>query len=378
MSSYTGTDKSKVIIIVNNIPPYNKEVVNILGKPSGSTQRFRYQTKYAPTIENVNSLEDRQGTIVLRDRGNADFIPLRTIKILRSRLIGDVIHITTQLNEIACLNNSADSRSRQLKNFNDCIRSEIGQYENKEDHDLLKLVFLETGEVYNTLNKWCHSSTSDNVDYWGICVETINDRFGTEGIDFYRVVRLHDSSESPISYTSDSNKPQGFTLTPGESYSLEVIQRTYTGKKGDSSLPERRSLQLITNSESLDVQYDTKPILGKYDLITYNITLPSDADRTTSQSLLAVQSPDSDHPTPPMKINFTVDKPTKTYILEYASILFFAAFLIGLIFPAWINSFIPTDAITDDQIEKMAIIGLVVFSSVSGGLVENITDKVRI
>jgi hypothetical protein len=364
-----------ILIIVNDIPPYKNEIVNVLAKPNGGKQRFRYRTKYVPTIDDIESLEGHGGSIILRNRNNARFLPIRTFTVHRSRLIGDVAHIQVSLSSIACLDSNIEKRNKQVESIDEMVVSEIGQYENPQNGDLLNLVLYESGDIKRRLSTWCKSSHDDDIVYWGNCIETINVMCGAEGIDFYRIVGLCDSNGNLCGYRGDDST--GYELSPGESYTLEVLQRTYTEKEGDSSLPDRRSLKLSSNSSLLDIKYSSKPLMGKYDLFEYDISIPDDASDGNAKAVLNVVSDDSDDITPPTDINVEVRRSTKSYIIKYLSGLSFCVFLIAFLFSGTVEGAVDNEMVDKSQVEKISIIFMLITSNSVGSIAKDIVNKTR-
>ena len=282
-------EQAPFLIIINFIPPYDAEIASLLAGPEGARTRFRYQTKYAPTITRVSSLRNREGTLLLRDRATGWFMPLRAAKILSARQVGDVIYVEAELASTAALSDDPSTRESQLKTFNNQVLAAIGTFSNAPDTDLRNLILYEGGEIQKLLHAWADAASGDDVTHWGNVVKTIDDHYPGLDLDFFRVVQLTDSRASFINFTKSANRDYGYVVIPGREYTLEVLQRTFTGRRGDSSVQYSRHMELLALNDDVEVAAPQRPVLGKYDLLTFPIYIKSmtrPGIRSTSLSMV--------------------------------------------------------------------------------------------
>ena len=264
-------EQAPFLIIINFIPPYDAEIAALLAGPEGARTRFRYQTKYAPTITRVSSLQNRDGSLLLRDRSTGWFMPLRAAKILSARQVGDVIYVEAELAGTAALSDEIGTRSSQLKTFNNHVLAAIGTFANDPDSDLRNLILYEGGDIQKLLRAWEDAASGDDVTHWGNVVKTIDDHYPGLDLDFFRIVQLMDSRASAINFTKSVSRDYGYAVTPGREYTLEVLQRTFTGRRGDSSVKYARHMELLALNDDIEVVAPQRPVLGKYDLLTFPI-----------------------------------------------------------------------------------------------------------
>jgi len=369
---------NKLLIIVNNIPPYILEIVNILAAPKLSTCRFRYQIKYAPTISNVNVLAGKFGTIVLRNRGNTQFLPLRKFRCIKSKLVGDVIYLTVELYEISASPAKEEFLTEHRATFDKLVNSAVEPYPNKLNEDLLNLILFEEGTIFRKLSVWYDSSDKDEVAHWGNSIKIISAEFGFVDIDYYKVVGLYDSKGENVPFKSISKEKYGYPVSGGEKYVLEVLQRTYTGKTGDSSLSERRFLILESNDEGVVIHKGQKNILGKYDLLNYNINITDKTKSSVVQTFLFTLNANSSISTPSLEIPLIVKTSLKSKLVKFAFLTAFAVFLFSFLFADMINGWFSQDTIfTAERIEKFSIIGMIISANVFGIFAKEITSQIK-
>ena len=284
------TDGAPLLIIVNFIPPYDAEMASLLGAPRYTRLRFRYQSKYAPTITRVSSLLNRSGTVALRDRVTGWFMPLRTFRTVSARLVGDVIYLTVEVDETAALAPELQARDSQTTQFNELVLRAIGSYSNEGNTDLLNLILHESGDIYRLLQAWKDASNIDEVTSWGNVVRLIDFHFPGLDLDFFKIVGLRNPAGTYVDI-SRRDGIYGYPVIPGNEYSLEVLQRTYTGRSGDSSVSSARYVELSALHDDVQLRQDSQPILGKYDILTFWIHVSERATRAPKQTLLSVVRP---------------------------------------------------------------------------------------
>jgi hypothetical protein len=363
-------EQAPFLIIINFIPPYDAEIAALLAGPEGARTRFRYQTKYAPTITRVSSLQNREGTLLLRDRSTGWFMPLRTAKVLSARQVGDVIYIEAELASTAALSDNPSTRGSQLKTFNNHVLAAIGTFANEPNTDLRNLILYEGGEIQKLLRAWADAASGDDVAHWGNVVKTIDDHYPGLDLDFFRVVQLIDSRASAINFTKSANRDYGYTVTPGREYTLEILQRTFTGRQGDSSVQYSRHMELLALNDDIEIAAPQRPVLGKYDLLTFPIYIkPMTRPGIRSTSLSMVR--------PSLEQRYGLELPllirrgAAGHSVRVAAFVVFALSLITYADPALVSSILHIGPhhivdISEQSLEKISVVLMLVSSNATG------------
>ena len=374
------TTTSRFLLVVNNIPPYGPELVNVLAAPPLSTCRFRYQRKYAPTIGNITSLIDKEGTIVLRSHGTGRFMPLRTCKVILVRLVGDIVYLTAELHDIAAI--ASDKLSEeQLRVFNELMVNAIGTFENPQGGDLLNLILYEDGAVYQRLHQWLEASDGDECGHWGNCILLMAHEFDLQAVDYYKIVELRDAQNRVLTFEPAKRVDGGYALQTESTYTLVVLQRTYTGKKGDSSVSGNRFLELTTNSENVTILRGKQPILGKYDVFHLYIR-PTPSSRRNYLQLFLGASADKGTDVfrvSPLEIPLSIEASLRLKLRTIASGSVFVFLLLAYLFSHAVSGFFPAQwSVTAAEVEKVCLIGMILVGMQLGELPRQLIARFKL
>jgi hypothetical protein len=363
-------EQATFLIIINFIPPYDAEIAALLAGPAGARTRFRYQTKYAPTITRVSSLRNREGTLLLRDRVTGWFMPLREAKVLSARQVGDVIYLETELAATAALSGDPSTRDSQLETFNKQVLAAIGTFANEPNTDLRNPILYEGGDIQRLLRAWADAASGDDVTHWGNIVKTIDDHYPGLDLDFFRVVQLIDSHAAAIRFAKSVNRDYGYTVTPGREYTLEVLQRTFTGRRGDSSVQYSRHMELLVLNDDIQVAAPQRPVLGKYDLLTFPIYVkPMTRPGIRSTSLNMVR--------PSLEQRYGLELPllirrgAAGHSLRLVALVIFTVALIAYADPGLAASILHIGPhhivnVSEQTLEKISVVLMLISSNVTG------------
>lgn len=323
-----------VIIIVNSIPPYCYELNNILSLPDNFSYRFRYQKKkqgnWMPEIANPLELQNCNGLIVLRDfQVSADFVPIRKIYITRVQMIGDIVYIEYLLKQKSELSSDLQERERQLSIFNTRINIDINlsKYPNVPNQDLANLVFFGADYTYDFEDNAYKGANSDrDSNRWGNIIETIG-TYKKNGFaiykdsDFLKIIGIQDEEgrEAPVVQTDNRYY---YRLANHTVYRLVFLQRTFTGRVGNSAVIKSREVILKAGNPEVEPIIAQKDIMGKYDLI--ELTFRSNISGRNLKSYLILEISDDSPPkapslTIPVRVVFSV----KNFVLDTVSVLVF-------------------------------------------------------
>lgn len=363
-------EEAPFLIIINFIPPYDAEIAALLAGPVGARTRFRYQTKYAPTITRVSSLVNREGTLLLRDRTTGWFMPLRAAKVLSARLIGDVIYVESELVNTAALSGDPGTRSSQLKTFNDNVLATIGTFSNSPNTDLRNLILYESGDIQKLLRAWTDAASGDDVTHWGNVVKTIDDHYPGLDLDFFRVVQLTDSRAATMTFKSSANRAYGYTVFPGREYTLEVLQRTFTGRRGDSSVQYSRHLELLALNDDIEVAAPQRPVLGKYDLLTFPIYIKQMTRPGIRSTSLSMVRPSLEQRYG-LELPLLIRRGAAGHSLRIVAFVIFVLSLIAYADPTFVASILHIGPhhilnLSEQSIEKISVVLMLISSNATG------------
>lgn len=176
--------KKRLAIIANDLPPYAYELNPVLGLPSGSYYRARFENKWISADVNLNfkSYEDEPGIFIIRDMENDKLIPVRSFTVVSISKISNFLHIEY------CLGNYFqyfdDERSNQelIDEFNYKFRKQnkIGQSEKKGAFHPL-ILNSEVGFT-NTSYKYIDESI-----YWGRTLGIFKDLAILDNFPFIKI-----------------------------------------------------------------------------------------------------------------------------------------------------------------------------------------------
>jgi hypothetical protein len=262
------------IIIINSIKPYGYEVNNIIGLPRDFKFRLRYRKQWVH-VNNVADLIDTDGLLILRVFQTGKLIPLRRIHIIKARMIGDIAYIEYLLCDWIALASSDTDRKEQLQKFQQLVSAAIGSIPNAPNVNMEWLVFSATDFAYDF-----RDSSIDDVNCWGNLIQELRNVEMFFDVDFFKIFNVYDErgKETKI------EKGKGFILKNDTTYTLEVLQRTHTGKTGDSAVLANRFLRLRFDEEDFRGIEANHAILSKYDL--FRFIFRANANRVPKNSFI--------------------------------------------------------------------------------------------
>ncbi len=367
------TDEStKFLIIVNSIRPYLMElVVNVLASPINAKCRFRYNQKYCPELKgDPNSLIGLEGTIILRNRETAEFIPIRTCKCVEAKKIGDIIYIVVELLEITGMFETQDEVVKgKVTEFSKAVSGQISGYSNPPCDELYNLVLLENGEVFGKFRAQMATSESEA---WGKCVKYLAENLDVKDVDFFRICEMKKSDGTIIGFNkkSDAKLAASYNVKFGERYELSVLQRTYTENKGDSSVSGKRYLVMETSDPSVEVRRGMSPIFGKYDIHNLHFRISTTAKKTEELIFVYSTTKDGDLSNRPiLELPLTIRIATKLAVLRSVMTILFIISTITFVYPPLIPSLFGLQLLSESAISllsKSSLIAMVLTGGVAG------------
>ncbi len=320
--SETTDDRRIVFIIFNSIPPYAFEINNVLALPVGMPYRARFRQDWHPEINNPRDIEQKEGILILRDWEAAHLFPLRRIKIRKVDPVGDIFYIDYVLTNLIEYDSDEQIRQTQVNDFNQRISYELRDFPNKPREDLKKLVFLSSDLTANISDSHPKGDISQReFDNWGKIVSLI----GTIGCyndqDFLKIIRLSDESGLQPKFISSSDIRR-YSLGNAKVYYLDVFQRSFIKKTGDSSV-SGRTIKLSAEMDAIKPIRDRFAIVGKYDL--YRFRFKAQAPQRTRDTDLAIDIERSDQkgPIPTIYLPVRITTPITTIIYRIIAAIIF-------------------------------------------------------
>ena len=268
------------IIIVNAIKPYGYEINNVLALQSGFPYRFRYRRNWVH-VPSAGNLDGTDGLIILRDFHTGRFVPIRRILIKKAKEVGDIFYITYFLRELIQLPSDDAGRERELNKFHDLVSAAIKGHQNDPNSDLEYLVFRASDFSYSL-----DVVDGDMADEqrWGLIVQELLRLSIFFDIDFLRLVSVKDDNDRDVPV----QEGVGYLLDNDTTYTLEIIQRTQTGRSGDSGVLSSRVLNIRFDEDDFRGIQPAQNITGRYDLLQF--ILRSQANRLPKKSFLILRT----------------------------------------------------------------------------------------
>lgn len=265
-----------VYITINSIAPYVGEMNSLLSLPEYSKSRVRFKKSWLPEITNYNELTGKDGIVLLRQYNLATtLIPIRQIKISKVDIVGEIIYIEFVMSKIPLYPVGIDDFTAVISRLYKPLSGSFDDYKypNHNNSDLQNLIFM--GASLTTLEFVGEDSKYDEIKNWGILIEHLSSmklEDGTpifEEYDFIKLVSLQNFDDKQIELKTKSNGEGNYfySLKPTENYRAKFLQRTFTGKSGNSATSNIRRLSLVPDS-NLVVSLRTDSIHGKYDILT--------------------------------------------------------------------------------------------------------------
>lgn len=355
--------KQAIIVIVNFIPPYDRELAGIIGAPSGAKFRFRYQRLYVePSQLDLSPLIGTTVLVCMRNRNTGDIIPMRIGSLMSWRWRAGVAVFDVSLTNLAILRKDSNGlRHEHRVKFLQDLETDLRGFDTSGGQDLEKLVFL-SGAMSHTINA-AENSLEPEDSRWSLLLEEIDSQFPDLDLDFIKIVGLSDNEGRLLEISSPKPNERGFRIEPGRQYSLEVAQRTYTGRKGNSSVASKREIMLHTPTEDLQIPVRSIPIHGKYSDIEFFFAVKKGATPGPRHASVDVIK-ESDTPSYGCEIPIYIHNDRSTKILQVISPLGIVAGFLFYIFPDFIADLLTVvgagwSQVPHPSIESLEKIGVV-------------------
>lgn len=362
--------KDALVVIVNFIPPYNRELIGILAAPEGAAARFRFQRSYVqpPTLD-ITQVQNMRALICMRNRETGDIIPLRVGTGISGRWRAGVAVFEIHLSSLAIAPEQPNERCSWRQAFSAQFNAELAPFDTSGGQDLKKLVFFSSGQAIQTIRAIDLSQQAQD-SRWAHLLDEIDDQIPNLDLDFYRVIQITDSRGKVLTPKAHASGRSRFEVEQGAQYAIEVAQRTYTGKKGDSSVAGSRRIALRCSSDDIEMVDNEITIRGKYSDSELYFSVAKDASVGPRHATLDVLRSDG-APSYGCEIPLTVVRSGRSSLMSGLSVSFFIlSFLVFLDPGAALRllesigaSWSPWPPPSKDSLEKASIFGMLIFST---------------
>jgi hypothetical protein len=300
-----------------------------------------------------------------------------------SRLVGDVIYMTVELQQTAAIAADQAARNNQVTQFNALVNAAIGSYSNAGNTDLRNLVLHEQGDIASILRTWREASQDDEVSRWGNVIKLLDEHYPGLDLDFFKILGVKSMAGSELSMQMREESFPAYVLRAGAEFRVEVLQRTYTGRTGDSSVATQRALELTVLNDDIRLRQSTVPILGKYDILSFFLYVSKKAKPGLHQSLLSIVRVDRGQRYG-VEIPLLVQRGRVARMVRVAAVLVFALSLAAYISPDTVvsiltSNFLPhlAHAPSPSVVDKAAVV-VMLLSANATGLTNWIADHAQI
>lgn len=369
ISRLASQDRRILYIIINSIPPYAYEVNNILALPNGMPYRARFRQEWMPEISSPNDIEYHDGVVVLRNWETAELIPLRRIRTTDVEPVGDIYYINYVLSDLIEYDSNKQDRLNQVKVFNEKAAIELRPFPNEPKSDLRRLVFLGADSVAGIIDSHQKRELSDKeYDNWGKILTLLGDMECFLDVDFLRFIRLTDADKK-IQKIVRRGMDTRYFIENEKMYYLDILQRSFTLKIGDSSVTGR-SIILSAEAESIKPVKDKFAIVGRYD--RYQFTFKTNAQQKEKNTDIAIDIVRSDNkgPIPTIYIPIKIHTPVVTIFLRVMALVFF---VFGSILLFLSDSLFPRNP---DFARSVGILAMVISSDETRKLIMALLERI--
>ncbi len=264
----------KVVFIPNAIEPYGFEIVNILAYPDGFKYRFRFDEEWVhdKVKYNPEELIGKTGYIILRDKDNAKFYPVRNCTVLSARKIGSTFYFEYELNDIVDYDSKEPLRKEQINNFNkDFMSFHSGDISNNTNGaDMKPLVLLSNYELDIKNRNYSGQSPERSFEQWGNIISSIkdikyNDKIFYDDIEFIRIVDIENAGDN---HDKAKATDYAYQLLEGKDYIVRIFQNSVNR---DTSNKAIREIKISVDEQYITPVRDAQRAVGKYDVLTFAI-----------------------------------------------------------------------------------------------------------
>jgi hypothetical protein len=254
-----------LVMITNSIQPYCHDIAHVLGLPYNFRHRFRYRSKWIDPACTPETLENKPTLLVLRNKKNAEFVPIRYAIIEKVMQAGDINYIDFSVKNY--------SKKGDKENLSNAIIVELKtrSIANEPDKELSCLLFnvgmLEEIDISR--------DDADPDTLWSNSLENIGQLECYEDFGFLRIMQVRDRKGRPAILTQDSMGLSSYKLESDESYFLEVIQHIPWKIDVTEAIETPYDVVLKAETGVINVFRNVQKVVGKYDLLRFVFKTPS-------------------------------------------------------------------------------------------------------
>jgi hypothetical protein len=336
-----------VFITINSIEPYLGEINSLLALPKNSKSRVRFKKSWMPEITDYKDIEGKQGFVLLRHFYDAQhIIPLRQIQITKVETVGEIVYIEFSLQQIPCYPTDKSEFRLFIERIYKIISGAFDEhkYPNNNNENLKNLIFL--GSSLSQI-KFCEEGSGYNeIRNWGVLIEHLshleNEKRNAifNEYDFLKLVSIENFSGKKLQLTSEPsiNKTDYFyTLNALENYRVKFLQRTFTGRSGNSATSAIRKISLKPDSNVIK-SLRSDSIYGKYDILTASFRTEDFSNTSYSDINVVIEDLNKSVSSLPVKLPIKLKSSNKylvilTLVFVISLIIHYSSDLLSCHFP---------------------------------------------
>lgn len=320
--------KIEIIISTNTLYPYHRHNITILSLPAGITYRFRYEVRHF-AVDDVKSLVGKLGLLVLRDFGEATFIPLRTFRVFRVEHFGNFIFLELEFLDLVkynlqpCKMQAGETLEaflvREQAEFKKVreqhsaviigelskIKTIVGGQqqtlviENKPNEGLKKLIFSIDHRNIQGIAIDDRSNEEATLKYWSHLVTLLGGIDYYAGACFYRIASIKEVDSDKNFKLFADKKRKGVLLYSDKTYVMQIFQ-LMASKKAPS--PPGFKIEFKNIQQHILSIRDSEAVDGEYDKLEFIFYVLPQATRRVNSYLIITntqQLTNPKEPTPP-------------------------------------------------------------------------------
>lgn len=304
--------KIEIIISTNTLYPYHRHNITILSLPAGITYRFRYEVRHFAT-DNIKGLVGKRGLFVLRDFGEATFIPLRTFRVFRVDHFGEFIFLELEFLDLVKYNLPSVKKQEgeawaaflireqaefkiEREQYSAIIVGELpkvkkivsGQQqilviENKPNEGLKKLIFSIDPKNIQSIPIDDRSNEEATLKHWSHLVALLGGIDYYAGACFYRIASIKEVDSDKSFKLFEGKKRKGVLLYSDKTYVMQIFQ-LMASKKAPS--PPGFKIEFKNIQQHILPIRDSEAVDGEYDKLEFIFYVLPQATRRVNSYLI--------------------------------------------------------------------------------------------
>jgi hypothetical protein len=254
-------------IVPNTTLPYGYELVNILGFPEGTQSRFRFKEEWVSEEVKLSykTYRNKKSLIVLRDKEEAKFYPIRYGTIDKIRKVASTFYIEYSFGELISYESNASARNEQIERFN----GGFVDYHDFSDiniaqQDMKPLVFGSNFEhTFTNQNFQSDDAYEKVLEKFQNIIEIVKEIHFYKGVEFIKIINLKEKNSGAL-----VNIKNGYyELKELTDYVFSVYQVLPTKPERDTDQP--RDISISSDNKYINIIKGKQRLVGSYDILNF-------------------------------------------------------------------------------------------------------------